>query len=85
VIVVSVDGGCEAIKNGVRPGTIDATAQQYPQNMAREGVEAVARAARGGESPAEYLDTGVQLITGDPAPGVESRDVAYGVRNCWGD
>jgi fructose transport system substrate-binding protein len=85
VIVVSVDGGCEAIKNGVRPGTIDATAQQYPQNMAREGVEAVARAARGGEAPGEYLDTGVQLITGDPAPGVESRDVAYGVRNCWGD
>ncbi len=85
VIVVSVDGGCEAIKNGVRPGAIDATAQQYPQNMAREGVEAVARAARGGEAPSEYLDTGVQLITGDPAPGVESRDVAYGVRNCWGD
>ncbi|HZG90959.1 MAG TPA: substrate-binding domain-containing protein [Pseudonocardia sp.] len=85
VIVVSVDGGCEAIKNGVRPGGIDATSQQFPENMAREGVLAIASAARGGEPPSGYLDTGVQLITGDPAPGVDSRDVAYGVRNCWGD
>jgi fructose transport system substrate-binding protein len=82
--VVSIDGGCEAIKNGVRPGDIDATAQQYPENMAREGVLAVAEAARGGERPDGYLNTGVELITGDPAPGVESRDVPFGVRNCWG-
>ncbi|HLL67522.1 MAG TPA: substrate-binding domain-containing protein [Micromonosporaceae bacterium] len=85
VVVVSVDGGCEAIKNGVRPGDIDATAQQYPENMAREGVRALAAAARGGEKPSGYLDTGVTLITGDPAVGVPARDVAFGVRNCWGD
>ncbi len=84
VIVVSVDGGCEAIKNGVRPGDIDATSQQYPENMARVGVTAIADAARGGERPSGYLNTGVELITGDPAPGVESRDVSFGVRNCWG-
>jgi fructose transport system substrate-binding protein len=84
VIVVSVDGGCEAIKNGVRPGDIDATSQQYPENMARVGVMAIADAARGGERPSGYLNTGVELITGDPAPGVESRDVPFGVRNCWG-
>jgi fructose transport system substrate-binding protein len=84
VIVVSVDGGCEAIKNGVRPGDIDATSQQYPENMARVGVTAIAEAARGGERPSGYLNTGVELITGDPAPGVESRDVSFGVRNCWG-
>lgn len=85
VVVVSVDGGCKAIKDGVRPGSIDATAQQYPQNMAREGVQALAAAARGGEKPSGYLDTGVELITGDPAAGVPARDVAFGVRNCWGD
>ncbi len=85
VVVVSVDGGCEAIKDGVRPGDIDATAQQYPENMAREGVRALAAAARGGEKPGGYLDTGVELITGDPATGVQARDVAFGVRNCWGD
>ena len=41
VILVSVDGGCDAVKDGVRPGVIDATAQQYPENMATEGMEAV--------------------------------------------
>lgn len=84
VILVSVDGGCEAVKHWVRPGEIDATSQQYPENMAREGVEAIAEAARGGEEPSGYLNTGVELITGDPVEGVESRDVAFGVRNCWG-
>jgi fructose transport system substrate-binding protein len=85
VVVVSVDGGCEAIKSAVRPGDIDATAQQYPENMAREGVQAIADAARGGETPSGYLNTGVTLITGEAVEGVESRDVAFGVRNCWGD
>lgn len=84
-ILVSIDGGCQAIKNAVRPGDIDATAMQFPQNMAREGVRALARAARGGEKPSGYLNTGVELITDDPAPGVKSKDVAFGVRNCWGD
>jgi fructose transport system substrate-binding protein len=84
-ILVSIDGGCQAIKNAVRPGDIDATAMQFPENMAREGVLALANAIRGGEPPSGYLNTGVELVTGDPAPGVESRNVAYGVRNCWGD
>jgi fructose transport system substrate-binding protein len=84
VILVSVDGGCDAIKNGVRPGVIDATAQQYPENMAREGVKALAEAARGGPKPSGYENTGVQLITSDAVKGVPSKDEAFGVRNCWG-
>jgi fructose transport system substrate-binding protein len=84
VILVSVDGGCDAIKDGVRPGVIDATAQQYPENMAREGVKALAEAARGGPKPSGYEDTGVELITADPVEGVPSEDEAFGVRNCWG-
>jgi fructose transport system substrate-binding protein len=84
VVVVAIDGGCEAIKDGVRPGRIDATAQQYPENMAREGVRAITDSIRGGEKPSGFLDTGVQLITGAPAPDVDSEDVAFGVRNCWG-
>lgn len=83
-IVVSIDGGCRAIKDAVRSGDIDATIMQFPQNMAREGVKALAGAIRGGAAPSGFLDTGVALVTGDPAPGVESRDVAFGVRNCWG-
>ena len=84
VILVSVDGGCDAIKNGVRPGVIDATVQQYPENMARKGIEAIADAAGGGPKPSGYLDTGVELITGKHVDGVDSKDVAFGVRNCWG-
>ena len=84
VILVSVDGGCDAIKNGVRPGAIDATAQQYPENMAREGVKALAEAARGGPKPSGYENTGVELITSDAVKGVPSKDEAFGVRNCWG-
>lgn len=85
VIVVSVDGGCVAMKEAARPGDIDATAQQFPQNMARKGVSAIADQVRGGATPSGYLDTGVELITGDPAPGVSSQDIAFGIRNCWGD
>ncbi len=84
-ILVSIDGGCRAIKDAVRPGYIDATAMQFPENMAREGVRALATAIRAGETLSGNLDTGVRLITDDPAPGIESNDVAYGVRNCWGD
>jgi fructose transport system substrate-binding protein len=84
VILVSVDGGCKAIKEGIRSGEIDATAQQYPENMARKGVEALAIAERGGSKPTGYLDTGVELIAGTSVFGVESKDEAFGVRNCWG-
>ena len=48
-ILVSVDGGCKAIKNGIKPGIIDATSQQYPLKMAALGVEKGAAAARGGD------------------------------------
>jgi len=85
IVLVSVDGGCRAIKDALRPGDIDATAMQFPQNMAREGVRALATALRGGDKPSGYLNTGVELVTGDPVPGVKSRDVAFGVRNCWGN
>jgi fructose transport system substrate-binding protein len=84
VILVSIDGGCDAIKDGVRPGTIDATSQQYPENMATEGMEAVTEALRGGPSPSGFRDTGVELISADAVDGVESEDEAFGVRNCWG-
>ena len=83
-ILVSVDGGCDAIERGVKPGIIDATSQQYPLKMAQLGVEKIAAAARGGEVPSGYTDTGVELITADPAEGVDSKDVAYGTENCWG-
>jgi fructose transport system substrate-binding protein len=83
-ILVSVDGGCDAIERGIKTGVIDATSQQYPLKMAALGVEKGAAAARGGEKPSGYLDTGVELIAAEKAKGVESKDAAYGEENCWG-
>jgi fructose transport system substrate-binding protein len=83
-ILVSVDGGCDAIKRGIKTGVIDATSQQYPLKMAALGVEKGAAAARGGEKPKGYVDTGVELITADPVDGVESKDAAFREENCWG-
>ena len=83
-ILVSVDGGCNAIKNGIKPGIIDATSQQYPLKMAALGVEKGAAAARGGEKPSGYTDTGVTLISDAPMDGVDSKDSKYGEANCWG-
>jgi fructose transport system substrate-binding protein len=78
--IVSVDGGCNAIEKGIKPGIIAATSQQYPQNMAKLGVEAIAK----GEKVSGYKDTGVTLITDDPQDGVDSKDSTFGAANCWG-
>jgi fructose transport system substrate-binding protein len=83
-ILVSVDGGCDAIKRGIKTGVIDATSQQYPLKMAALGVQKIAAAVRGGEKPSGYTDTGVNLITAAPVKGVPSKDAAYGTENCWG-
>ena len=83
-ILVSVDGGCEAIEKGIKTDVIDATSQQYPLKMAALGVEKGAAAARGGDKPSGYVDTGVELITNQPVKGVEAKDAAFGEENCWG-
>jgi len=83
-VMVSVDGGCKAISDGIKPGIIDATSQQYPLKMAALGVEKGAAAARGGAKPSGYVDTGVTLISATPMDGVDSKDAAYGEKNCWG-
>jgi fructose transport system substrate-binding protein len=83
VTVVSVDGGCQGVKN-VQAGIIDATSQQYPLLMASRGVAAVVNYAKTGKKVSGYTDTGVNLITGKPLAGVPSKSVAYGLQNCWG-
>src|SRR3954465_8863004 len=83
-ILVSVDGGCHAIKDGIKPNIIDATSQQYPLKMAALGVEKGAAAARGGPKPSGYTDTGVNLITNQPVKGVPAKDANFGQANCWG-
>jgi fructose transport system substrate-binding protein len=83
VTIVSVDGGCQGVRN-VKAGIIDATSQQYPLLMAAKGVQAVVNYAKTGEKVSGYTDTGVNLIAGKAVPGVPSKSVAFGLANCWG-
>lgn len=81
--IVSVDGGCEGVKN-VGAGVIAATSQQYPLKMASMGVDAGVEYARSGKKPSGYTDTGVTLIAAKPVAGVDSKDVKTGTALCWG-
>jgi len=88
VTIVSVDGGCPGVDN-VKSGVIGATSQQYPLKMAQQGVDAVAAFAKDGTKPQttagkNFVDTGVTLITDQAQPGVDSKDTAFGLQNCWG-
>jgi fructose transport system substrate-binding protein len=83
VVIVSVDGGCQGIKD-VGAGVIAATSQQYPLKMASMGVEAGVEFAKTGKKPSGYTDTGVTLIADKSVTGVGSSDVKTGTTLCWG-
>jgi fructose transport system substrate-binding protein len=84
VMIVSVDGGCDGVKN-VKAGMIAATSQQYPLKMAAMGVEAGVAFAKDGKKVSGYTDTGVTLITDHPQKGVDSKDTKVGMDLCWGN
>jgi fructose transport system substrate-binding protein len=88
VTIVSVDGGCPGVEN-VQKGIIGATSQQYPLKMAEMGTQAIVEFAKDGAKPKaeggkDFINTGVTLVTDDPADGVESKDTKFGLENCWG-
>jgi fructose transport system substrate-binding protein len=88
VLIVSVDGGCPGIAS-VKSGVIGATSQQYPLLMASKGIEAIAAWAKDGTKPSasdglSFFNTGVNLVTDAPAPGVPSIDSTKGKELCWG-
>ncbi len=83
VMIVSIDGGCEGVRN-VKDGAIAATSQQYPLKMAALGVSAGVDYVKTGKKATGYHDTGVTLITDKTMPGVESKDSKFGLENCWG-
>ena len=83
VMIVSIDGGCEGVRN-VKDGAIAATSQQYPLKMAALGVSAGVDYVKTGKKATGYHDTGVTLITDKAMPGVESKDSKFGLENCWG-
>jgi fructose transport system substrate-binding protein len=82
-MIVSIDGGCTGVR-AVQSGQIAATAQQYPLKMASQGVDSIVAWAKGGKKASGYTDTGVNLITAKPQPGLDSKDVQFGLANCWG-
>ena len=82
VTIVAVDGGCQGVK-WVKDGIIGATSQQYPLLMASDGVEAIAEYIKTGKKP-QSKDTGEQLVTDHPVPGVPSISIAEGLKKCWG-
>jgi fructose transport system substrate-binding protein len=88
VLVVSIDGGCDGVKQ-VKDGLINATSQQYPTKMAELGIKAIKQIATGGAKPSvtnglDFFDTGVSLVTDKPAAGTESIDSTEGANRCWG-
>jgi len=83
VMVVSIDGGCPGVK-AVQDGEIAATSQQYPLKMAAMGVNAGVEYAKDGKKASGYVDTGVNLITDKPEPGVPSKPTKFGLAECWG-
>ncbi|MFD2420800.1 substrate-binding domain-containing protein [Amycolatopsis pigmentata] len=82
-MIVAIDGGCTGVK-AVQSGQIAATSQQYPLKMAAQGLDAVVTFAKTGKKPSGYTDTGVNLITAHAQPGVASKDIQFGLDNCWG-
>lgn len=84
VIILSVDGGCQGIKD-TAAGIITATSQQYPLKMAELGVAAGVSYAKGGKKSSGYTDTGVTLISAKAINGVDSKDTKTGLDLCWGN
>ncbi|MEO1549416.1 MAG: sugar ABC transporter substrate-binding protein, partial [Pseudomonadota bacterium] len=63
--------------------------QQYPLLMASLGIEAIKNWADNGVKPEPtpgkaFFDTGVALVTDQPAAGVPSIDTTEGTNLCWG-
>jgi fructose transport system substrate-binding protein len=83
IVIGSIDGSCTGVAD-VKAGKIGATVMQFPAKMAELGVQAVVKFAQDGTKPSGFTDTGSELITDRPVPGIESKDTAWGEQNCWG-
>ena len=88
VLLVTIDGGCGGVRR-VERGEFGATVMQYPLEMARLGLDAVAEYAETGRKPEntpglDFHDTGAVLVTVRPVAGVPSIGVEQGLGECWG-
>lgn len=83
VVIGSIDGSCTGVRN-VQDGKFAATVMQFPKKMAEMGVDAVVDYAENDKKLSGFVDTGSQLIADKAVPGLESKDTAWGLKNCWG-
>lgn len=88
VLIVSVDGGCPGINN-IKDGVIGATSMQFPLLMASKGIEAIKEWALHNKKPKNssglsFYNTGVELVTDQPAVGVKSITSKAALNKCWG-
>jgi fructose transport system substrate-binding protein len=88
VTVVAIDGGCSNLPF-VSSGQIGATAGQFPGKMAQLGVDAISSFDKTGKKPANqagqgFDNTGTQLYTDSPQPGVQSITTSAAQKVCWG-
>lgn len=86
-LVVSINGSCDGVKS-VADGQFGAVAQQYPSKMGSMGVQAVVEHARNGTTPspdagADFINTGITLVTDSPVDGVDSISSAEGQELCY--
>ena len=86
-LVVSIDGSCRGVQ-AVADGDFGAVAQQYPSAMGRQGVKAVIDHIRKGidvapPKGADFINTGIKLVTDKPVAGLASIDSKEGTKLCW--
>ena len=87
-MVVAIDGGCSNLPF-LSNGEIAATAGQFPGKMAVDGVDAIAQFAKTGKKPTnqagqDFFNTGTQLYTDSPQPGITSVTTKAASGLCWG-
>ncbi|MFC4853218.1 substrate-binding domain-containing protein [Actinophytocola glycyrrhizae] len=83
VIIGSIDGSCDGV-NAVRNGEIAVTVMQFPKKMAEQGVRFAVEFAESGKKPTGFVETETAVITDKPIEGIDSKDTAWGLENCWG-
>jgi|SRR5579875_725730 len=88
VTVVAIDGGCSNL-SFVSSGQVGATAGQFPGKMAADGVDAIAAYVKTGKKPTnqpgkDFYNTGTELYTDSPQPGVTSISTKAAASKCWG-
>jgi fructose transport system substrate-binding protein len=88
-LILSIDGSCNYVNGLVKNGTIAADSAQYPGKMAQLGVQTIAKVARGGAKPTmpagkNFINTGTNLVTANPLPGLTAESPATAAKACWG-